>query len=194
MKDPHSEDLILNLPVQSETMTKLVEIRAMLMHYASHYLKMTPGIDGIVEKSYLKATEIQCKTRVQSLNSCLFSTTKNHLALKKISGSANLLTDNSGNKLSETASLENISLEEVLEAGEEFDLFYRAIRDLPIKCQRVFVLRKVYGFSPAEISKYLSISINTVEEHLEKGIVRYTEFMEAEELRDATTCKKTKFR
>ena len=49
---------------------------------------------------------------------------------------------------------------------------------LPDVCRRVFVLRRVYGFSQREIAEYLGISIKTVEAHLAKGMVRCTDFME----------------
>jgi RNA polymerase sigma factor (sigma-70 family) len=44
------------------------------------------------------------------------------------------------------------------------------IQRMPPKRQQVLALRKVYGFSQAEIAKRMGISENTVEHHLKKAI------------------------
>jgi RNA polymerase sigma factor (sigma-70 family) len=49
-------------------------------------------------------------------------------------------------------------------------LLTRAVARLPARCRQVFTLRKVYGLSQKEIAASLSISENTVEQHLAKGV------------------------
>ena len=58
-------------------------------------------------------------------------------------------------------------------------LFTEAILSLPRQCQRVFVLKKVYGHSHQEISSKLGISISTTEKHVATGLKRCTEFMQS---------------
>ena len=67
---------------------------------------------------------------------------------------------------------------EQVASNEEFALFCEAVRHLPVKCRRVFVLKKVYGYSQIEIAKKLNISIGTVEKHISQGIKRCTYFMQ----------------
>jgi RNA polymerase sigma factor (sigma-70 family) len=55
-------------------------------------------------------------------------------------------------------------------SDEEFGQFCEAVRKLPLQCRRVFVLKKVYGCSQAEIASQLGISENTVEKHIAKGM------------------------
>ena len=62
-----------------------------------------------------------------------------------------------------------------------FQLFCRAVRQLPIKCQRVYILRRVYGYTQIEIAEQMGISIKTVEAHLTKAIVRCTDYMDEQE-------------
>ena len=183
MKDTSPEDLKKDLPTQSELARILMEIRIMLMRYASHFLKKTPEIEDVVQGSCIKAVESQHRIRTKSSRSSLSLCTKN-LALKEIVKSANRLTENSEDLSPETIIQKSISLEDMHEARGNFSLLCRAIRNLPIECQRVFVLLKVYGFSTTEISKQLDIGIETVEAHLARGIVHCTEFMAAEESRD----------
>ena len=62
-------------------------------------------------------------------------------------------------------------------SNEEFGLFCEAVRLLPAQCRRVFVLKKVYGFSQREIARKLEISENTVEKHVAKGMRHCANFM-----------------
>ena len=64
-------------------------------------------------------------------------------------------------------------------AKQEFEFFCEAVRQLPVQCRRVFVLRKVYGYSQKEIAAALSLSESTVEKHIAYGIKRCGYFMAA---------------
>ena len=59
----------------------------------------------------------------------------------------------------------------------EFSNFCEAIRLLPVQCRKVFVLKKVYGYSQREIAAQLNLSESTVEKHIATGMKRCTQFM-----------------
>ena len=61
--------------------------------------------------------------------------------------------------------------------NEEFSQYCEAIRLLPVQCRKVFVLKKVYGYSQKEIAQQLDISESTVEKHVAMGIKRCTYYM-----------------
>jgi RNA polymerase sigma factor (sigma-70 family) len=61
-------------------------------------------------------------------------------------------------------------VEEIVNSHQELALLTRAVARLPERCRQVFTLRKVYGLSQKEIAASLSISENTVEQHLAKGV------------------------
>ena len=61
-------------------------------------------------------------------------------------------------------------VEEIVNSHQELALLTQAVARLPERCRQVFTLRKVYGFSQKEIAASLSISENTVEQHLAKGV------------------------
>jgi RNA polymerase sigma-70 factor (ECF subfamily) len=56
--------------------------------------------------------------------------------------------------------------------NDEFSKFCEAIRQLPAQCRKVFVLKKVYGYSQKEIAKSMNISESTVEKHISSGTKR----------------------
>jgi RNA polymerase sigma factor (sigma-70 family) len=62
------------------------------------------------------------------------------------------------------------ALETLDDRDQELALLTRAVARLPARCRQVFTLRKVYGLSQKEIAASLSISENTVEQHLAKGV------------------------
>jgi RNA polymerase sigma factor (sigma-70 family) len=69
------------------------------------------------------------------------------------------------------------STDTLVQAEEEFRIFCRAVRDLPLQCRRAFILRKVYGLSQCEVARRLGISESTVEKHIAKGIVASGAYM-----------------
>jgi RNA polymerase sigma-70 factor (ECF subfamily) len=67
---------------------------------------------------------------------------------------------------------EGEQVEEIVNSHQELALLVQAIQGLPDRCRQVFTLRKVYGYSQKEIAARLSISENTVEQHLTKAARR----------------------
>ncbi len=55
---------------------------------------------------------------------------------------------------------------------EDFGFLCEAVNELPDRCRKVFVLKKIYGLSQREIAERLGISESTVEKHVAKGLLR----------------------
>ena len=67
---------------------------------------------------------------------------------------------------------------------ERFEVLCQAINELPVKCRKVLILKKVYGLSQKEIAKRLEISESTVEKHVAKGILKCNQFLTEKEKRN----------
>ncbi|MDC0003471.1 sigma-70 family RNA polymerase sigma factor [Porticoccaceae bacterium] len=161
------------------------ELRTSLSRFAYRYFKTPQEIEDVVQEAFVKVIEARQHRDIQHPKSYMYQTVKN-LALNRISKKDYQLTDTIGDGVGESP-LESVlpltpTLEEQFESRERFELFCRAVRQLPVKCQRVYILRKVYGYSQIEIAEQMSISIKTVEAHLTKAIVRCTDYMDAEEM------------
>lgn len=55
---------------------------------------------------------------------------------------------------------------------QQMAMLTRAIADLPPKCRRVFLLKRVHGLSHAKIAELCGISVKMVEKHLTTALVR----------------------
>lgn len=155
-------------------------LRLMLMRFACRYFKKPQEVEDVVQEAFVKLIEAQEKREISHPKSYLYQTVKN-LSLNQLDKIEYRLTDTVGGFFPENVLLETPTMERQFESREKFELFCRAARQLPMKCRRVFILRRVYGFSQKEIAKKMGINIKTVEAHLTKAIVRCTDYMDLEE-------------
>lgn len=67
---------------------------------------------------------------------------------------------------------EEAPIDEAVHARAQFEALMGVVSEFPAQCRRVFILRKVLGYSHKEISDALGISISTVEKHLARAMMR----------------------
>ena len=157
-----------------------LEVRGSLMRFASRYFRRPQEVEDVVQEAFVKVIEAHHRREIKTLKGYLFRTTKN-LALKQLGKKSYKLTDTVGDALPDSILLHSQTLEDEFESRQKFELFCRAVRDLPVKGRRAFVLRRVYGYSQQEIAEEMGIGRKTVEAHLSKAFRRCVDFMEAEE-------------
>jgi len=157
------------------------DLRASLMRFASRYFRRPQEIEDVVQEAFVKVIEAQHKRDIREPRAYLFKTTRN-LALSELDRCDNRLTDTIGELLPELELLQTPSMEQQFESRQRFDTFCRAVRRLPTQGQRVYILRRVYGFSLKETAEHLGIKVKTVEAHLTKALVRCADYMAEEEL------------
>ena len=150
--------------------------RSFLSAWIKRFLHRPEDVEDIVQETFLRSYRALMKRDIENPKAYLFSAAKN-LALKHNNLSANKFAsriDDIG--LSEVLSLDD-PVTQSAEAQEEMSCLSEAIRDLPVQCRRVFVLKRVYGLSHREIASRLGISPNTVHQHLSRGVARCTLYM-----------------
>ena len=157
------------------------DLRTSLMRFAYRYFKAPQDIEDVVQEAFIKVMEAKQQREIQHPKAYMFQTVKN-LSLNRISKSDYRLTDNLedavGESAQEAVSQITATMEDQFESTQRLELFCRAVRQLPVKCQRVYILRRVYGYTQKEIAEQMDISIKTVEAHLTKAILRCTEYMD----------------
>ncbi|ETN91605.1 putative RNA polymerase sigma factor FecI [Gammaproteobacteria bacterium MOLA455] len=137
-------------------------------------------VEDIVQETYVRVCQVKHPEDIRQPRSYLFRTARN-LALDYLKRADTKLTDGMDEQgmdsLLDTSRGDDSTYDQVA-SNEEFALFCEAVRHLPVKCRRVFVLKKVYGYTQIEIARELDISIGTVEKHISQGIKRCTYFMQ----------------
>lgn len=134
-------------------------------------------IEDIVQETYVRICQIDNRETIKQPRSFLLKTAKN-LAIDHIKRAESQLVDSAD----ETPELLQFNLPEdaifqQVASDEEFGQFCEAVRLLPVQCRKVFILKKVYGYSQKEIAQQLDLSQSTVEKHIALGIKRCTYFM-----------------
>lgn len=142
-------------------------------------------VEDIVQETYVRVCQIERDGRhIQEPRAFLFKTARN-LALDYLKRSETRLTTSLDDFVELNPEEAECFADQTFAAAasrEEFALFCEAVRELPLQCRRVFVLKKVYGYSQQEIARQLDLSENTVEKHIAQGIKRCTYFMQKHDI------------
>lgn len=136
-------------------------------------------IEDIVQETYVRICQMDKREPVEQPKSFLMKTARN-LAYDHLKKAETRLADGVETELDFDVDVENLVNDQVFDSvasNEEFSLFCKAIRQLPVQCRRVFVLKKVYGYSQKEIAKEMNLSESTVEKHVDLGFKRCARYM-----------------
>ena len=134
-------------------------------------------IEDIVQETYVRICQMDKRELVAQPKSFLMKTARN-LAYDHLKKAETRLAD--GVETEYDFDDESFVHDEVFESiasNQEFAYFCEAVRQLPVQCRRVFVLKKVYGYSQKEISKEMNLSESTVEKHIAVGFKRCASYM-----------------
>lgn len=141
-----------------------------------------PEIEDIVQETYVRVCQFEQIGSIRHPRSFLYRTARN-LALDHIKRSESRMTvslDEDDEERGESDARQvTLDVYDQLAAKQEFEIFCAAVQQLPLQCRRVFVLRKVYGYSQKEIAQALDISESTVEKHIAYGIKHCSSFIAA---------------
>lgn len=148
-----------------------LSMRTSLTHLVSRIVPPR-DVEDIVQETYVRLCQVKDTGRVNSPRSFIMKTARN-LALDHIKRAESRLTDSMGDEDNfwQDSTEADRAFEEVY-SQEEFAHFCEAVRMLPLKSRRVFVLKKVYGHTQKEIASLLNLKESTVEKHIAVGIKR----------------------
>ena len=136
-------------------------------------------VEDVVQETYVRLCQVGAPEKINHPKSYLYKMARN-LALDSLKRADNRITDSWHEGTESSGDFARLSRDETLEqaaSSEEFGRFCEAVRQLPIQARRVFVLKKVYGYSQREIASELGLAESTVEKHVALAIRRCTVFM-----------------
>jgi RNA polymerase sigma-70 factor (ECF subfamily) len=146
-----------------------------LCRYAYTYLKDEAESENLIQEVFIniwnKRSEINIRT---SVSSYLYRSAKN--------SAINFLTKNSRHQ---TESIDNLKGLEISNEDSEIDenefsemerKLSEALKSLPDKCKKIFIMSRVESLKYREIAEQLNISIKTVETQMSVAIKKIKEY------------------
>ncbi len=150
--------------------------RAALYRYLRSFTSGTQDIDDLVQETYIRVYALPDYQAVDSPKALLFRIAHN-LAVERARRYQTQATDSVGDLDSLSVSSREAPPDEQIDARQRFESFCASVDRLPPLCRRVFVLRKVYRLSHAEISEVLGVAPSTIEKHVAKGLMRCRDYL-----------------
>ena len=148
-----------------------MESSPVLHHFLRRFLHRPQDIEDVVQETYLKAYAAEQVTDISHPRAYLFSIAKN-IALSELLKKSSQITGYIEECKTELAIGTTATVENEIEAQQSVGTYCDAVAQLPEKCRRVFLLRKVHGLKQREIAETLGISVRMVEKHLRVGTLK----------------------
>lgn len=151
-----------------------------LRAFARRLVASDVDVDDICQETVMRAIEAEQQRTIASPEAFLFGVARN-VVRKQLDRQSRSLIGFVDGLVPEGHASDDPPLGEGLDNRRRLLLFAQAVATLPPQCQRVFVMKRVYGFSQREIAAKLRISESTVEKHVATGLKRCLDEIEKRE-------------
>jgi len=162
--------------IDSSLIETLLSYRNALLKVVS---KIAPAaeVEDIVQDAYVKMFQITSNNKPISFPKAFIYKVAKNLAHDFNKKSEVRLSEGAVDESDYGFSDNDDTYQQVL-TNDEFCQFCEAVRHLPVQCRKVFVMRKIYGFTQKEIAKELNLSRYTVENHTANGMRKCNDFLD----------------
>ena len=147
-----------------------------IKRFISRFLFRQQDIDDVAQEAFLKAYNAELEKDIEHPKAYLFQIARN-VALEGLRRKSSQIADHIVDFDEKSITGSESSLEAAMETEEYLGAFCEAAAQLTPKCRRVFLMRKVYGFSYKEITERLGISLSTAEKHMRNGMLQTSAYM-----------------
>ena len=161
---------------KSSVEESFVKNESALKRFLERFLYNTHDVEDVLQETFLQTWSIEKKQNIQLPKSYLFRVARN-IALKELRKKSRQITAYIEEVSQDELIRNETSIENEVDFNERLILFEKALTTLPPRCRKVFVLRKVFGFSQKEIARRMNISVSTVEKHIANGVQRCNAYM-----------------
>lgn len=169
----------MSFPIKPGDSTRLLRVFLdnvkLLQRYLRRYSADRAEVEDFLQETILRALKAERTKQVEEPKAFLFGIARN-VARKARQKNARSVVDLIEDFVSQEYLSEEPPVEDQLDSRQRLFVFLEAIALLPAQCQKVFVLRKIYGWSHLAIAKRLGISVSTVEKHIATGLKRCRDY------------------
>jgi RNA polymerase sigma factor (sigma-70 family) len=163
---------------QNSNQARLLKVfrtqEAQLRGYLRRYVDSAHDIDDVCQETLTRSFEAAEDRPVENPGAFLYGIARN-LVRRRFERKSRSLVDVIADFTPDDYESDEPDLDDIMIERERLTCYQAAIARLSPKTQRVFTLRKVYGYTHREIADMLDISIKTVENHITTGMKRCRE-------------------
>jgi RNA polymerase sigma factor (sigma-70 family) len=138
-------------------------------------------IDDVMQEAYCRLAALDSVAHIGSGRAYLFQTTRN-IVLEQVRRSKIIRIDDATDIGSVSIVDEAPPLERVVAGARELQRVEKLIHQLPLKCRRVFILRRIHGESQRDIARMFGISESAVEKLAMRGLKLILKALEGDEV------------
>ncbi len=149
-----------------------------LRSYIRRFFRDDTVVDDICQETIVRALAAERARKIDTPDAFLFGVARN-VVRKLLDDQSRSLIDFVEDFSPDDFDNPAPGVEQVLDDRERMLLFTESVLKLPRQCQRVFLMKKVYGYSHKEISARLGKSISTIEKHVAAGMKRCLDDMDS---------------
>ena len=169
-------DMKENLQNRQSVTEAFLEHRSVLASYLAQKVMQQADIDDILQETFEQAYIAEGKQEIHSPKGFLFIVARRILSKKFKKQAKRIFVEIDESEVS-AFSDKKVDPENDLHYKFKMDIVMEAIETLPPQCRRVFILRKIHGYSQKKIAAKLKISTSTVERHITIALVRMNAVM-----------------
>jgi RNA polymerase sigma-70 factor (ECF subfamily) len=162
--------------VGSHVLPHEAAVRAWLERWVGRH----QDIDDVIQEAYCRLAELDDVTHIGSGRAYLFQTTRN-IVLEQVRRSKVVRIDNVTDMGSLNIVDEAPPMDRVVTGARELQRVAQLIERLPLKCRRVFILRRIHGVSQRDIARMFGITQNAVEKQAARGLKLIVKALEGDE-------------
>lgn len=133
-------------------------------------------IEDLTQETILRALEAEKRTEIREPRRFLVGIAKN-VARAELERRSKMTTSLLDDFDPDSYVSDEPAVDDAVDARRRMEVFGAAVAMLPPQCQKVFILKHVYGASHREIAEKLDIALSTVEKHVALGLKRCREAM-----------------
>jgi RNA polymerase sigma factor (sigma-70 family) len=146
-------------------------------------------IDDVMQEAYCRLSALDSVAHIASGRAYLFQTTRN-IVLEQVRHSKVVRIDNMTDLGHLSIVDESPSVERLVGGARDLKRVEQLIEQLPLKCRRVFIARRVHGEPQRDIALKFGISESAVEKQAMRGLQLILKALEEDESTDEMTGEK----
>ncbi|MGY8892411.1 MAG: RNA polymerase sigma factor [Pseudomonadales bacterium] len=167
-----------NKSFNSSIYAAFVDNENALKRFLGRFLYKSQDVEDMAQETFLRAYKATQGHEIESPRAYLFKVART-MAYKELSRSSRRLTDYLEDL--ERAPDAGAQLEEEVVAQQQIQIYCDAIAELPSRCRRIFLMRKVQAKSYKVIARELGISVSAVEKQVAIGADRCKRLVQSRE-------------